>query len=92
MQAYVNITYDLNANKCSFQTNLKQERIKEILGNFLRLQIGAGEDHSPSAELEEYHVNITLNLIDDTFYSTNDCGNLGLRDGIVMLAVRQLSE
>lgn len=92
MQVFINITYDLDSNKCSFQTNLKQERIREVLEDFLRLQIGAGEDHSPTNELEKYHINITLDLTNDTFYPTDDCGNLGLRDGIVMLAIRQLSE
>ena len=88
---YINIIYNLKTNKCSFNTDIKRERISDVLSDFLRLQIGAGVDNSPSSELEEYHINLTLDLSDDTFYVDHDCGNLGLRDGILMLAVRQLA-
>ncbi len=87
---YLNVTYNIETDLCSFESDIKPEQQAEVLGDFLRMQVGKGEDKRPPAELKEYHIRLTLDLTTDTFRITHDCGNLGLRDGILLHAMHQL--
>ena len=87
---HLNVTYNIETDECSFESDIKPERQAEVLGDFLRMQVGKGEDKTPPVELKEYRIRLTLDLADDTFRVTHDCGNLGLRDGILLHALHQL--
>jgi len=87
---YVNIVYNVQTDEFTFESNMKPEHRAEVLADFLRAQIGGGKDNAPPIERQEYHVRLTLDLTDDTFRVTHDCGNLGLRDGLLLHAMERL--
>lgn len=66
------------------RTNLKPEFHEEVICDFLRTQIGTGSDSSPVAERDVYEISVACNLDGDTFSIQHDCGNMELRDGILM--------
>lgn len=89
---YLAITYNIETDLYSFKSNIKPECQAEVLGDFLRIQIGNGKDETPPVESTEYHIRLALDLADDTFSVTHDCGNLALRDGIMLNALHQLQK
>jgi hypothetical protein len=68
------------------------ECIEEIVGEFLRGQMGRGKDETPPNEQEVYTIKLTVDLSFDIFKASSDCGNKGLRDGILMYFLRALSD
>jgi len=89
---HLNVIYNIETDECSFESDIKPEQQAEVLGDFLRMQMGKGEDKTPPVEQKEYHIRLTLDLADDTFRLTHDCGKLGLRDGILLHALHQLQK
>jgi hypothetical protein len=89
---HINIAYDLGKDSYTFDTDVKQERISEVLTDFLQMQIGRGKDDTPPAERDVYHIRIKLDLSEDRFDVEHDCGNLGLRDGLLLNALKHLPE
>lgn len=79
---FVNLWYDINKDTFQVKSNAKDP--KEIVNNFLRTQIGAGRDDSEPSRQDVYQISLVLDLTEDTFVCGHDCGNLGLRDGILM--------
>jgi hypothetical protein len=92
MTVYLNITYNIETDSFTFESDLKPERRADVLEDFLRLQIGKGKDETPPADLKEYHIRLTLDLTCDMFHVRHDCGNLGLRDGLILHAIHQLQK
>ena len=84
---FVGVSYNLNSNQFEIETNAKDPR--KIITEFLRTQIGAGKDESPVNEIDDYKIRIDLDLSCDAFRCTHDCGNLGLRDGILLTYLRE---
>jgi len=82
---FLNIEYDIENDKYKFNSNAKEYRT--IIENFLRSQIGAGQDNRKPVEKDIYNISIELDLSNDSFKSSDDCGNYGLRDGILMNAL-----
>lgn len=72
------------------ETDVKDGYVAELIGDFLRGQIGAGADPSPADERDIYTIHIQLDLNGDVWHCKHDCGNLGLRDGILMDVMRRL--
>ena len=72
------------------ETDVKDERVAELISDFLREQIGAGADSTPPDERDLYTIHLQLDLDGDVWYCKHDCGNLGLRDGILMDVMRRL--
>lgn len=66
------------------ETDIKDEFVAELIGEFLREQIGAGRDSSSPDRREIYTIHLQLDLSEDVWYCKHDCGNLGFRDGILM--------
>ena len=88
---YFNLTYSPeNPDNYKIDSNIKAEHYDEVLTGFLQTQIGQGEDPSPAADLPEYHIQIKLDLSDDTYYSKSDTGNMGLTVGILMDVLNRL--
>lgn len=77
----VKIVYDVEADTFSVTGNAKDP--KGVATDFLRTQVGAGAENSPPNEQKEYTILINLELEQDVFSVSNDCGNKGLRDGIL---------
>ncbi len=68
----------------SFKTSFKEAVLSEVLGAFIQSQIGQGEDPSPARDLDFYTIRLELDVSTDTFRSSHNCGNKGLRDGILL--------
>ena len=66
--------------------------MQNVVEGFLRGQVGAGKDESPPNEQDVYHIRIEVDLSFDIFTSRHDCGNLGLRDGILLHFAKTLDE
>jgi len=87
VDVYFEFTWNPKTDKYNItSTNLKKEKkvFEEVIENYLYAQMGAGEDKSPSAKLEEYKIKIGLDLSEDIFYTESNTGNKGLTTGIVM--------
>lgn len=89
---FLDIEYDVKTDKVKVaNTNIKTEALPEILEAYLHTQMGAGKDERKPEEREQYHIRLELDLDGDVFTSYSDTGNKGLRDGILMHALQQLS-
>ncbi len=86
------LRYTLSTGELLYATDLKPEAIVNLLETFLESQIGAGGDATPPVEGDVYNIQIRMDLEDDTFYVSHDCGNLGLRDGILMQALGKFND
>jgi len=84
------IDFDIKHNLYCFNTNIKKSRIKEIISEYLRLQFGKGIDNSSPNQHDLYEIDISLNLRDDSFRCNHNCGNKGLREGILMNLLNKL--
>ena len=88
---WLKITFPVNKpDEFSYQGTFKEEVLPDILFEFLRSQIGAGADDKPPNIKEIYTIRLDLDLSDDTFQVSSDCGNKGLRDGILMVVGKKL--
>ena len=78
------IDYDFHdPEKSIIRTNAKREAVEEILGEWLRAQMGRGADESRPKKKDKYCIVIGLAVSDDTFTTTSDTGNKSLTCGIV---------
>ena len=88
---YLILKYRLNPEEARItDTNIRAEKLKEILSEYLRTQLGQGEDTSKAEEREDYTIKIGLNLSSDTFTTESNTGNRGLATGIVMRSLEIL--
>jgi hypothetical protein len=81
---FVEIKHTISTDTYTYKTNIKKESVSDIVSEFLRGQIGQGADKSKVNKQDTYTIRITVDLSYDTFRCIHDCGNLGLRDGILM--------
>jgi len=81
---FFNLKYFIKDDDFDIQTNIKKDQVDEIVTEFLRGQIGKGRDYSPTNEKKCYKIKIEVDLSFDIFKCKHNCGNLGLRDGILM--------
>lgn len=86
---FVNITYPVNdPENYKIESNAKEPA--KILEEYIRAIMGAGKDDKEAAILDVYNIRVEIDLTDDTFTATSNCGNFGLRDGIVMDVISRL--
>lgn len=86
------VTFPLDhPEKYTIEGNIKKERLEDVLSEFIMAQIGGGADDSPAEEHEVYKIHIQLDLSDDSFTTRHNCGNKGLRDGILMDVLKRLA-
>jgi len=84
----IELTYNIKTNEFKINSNCKQP--KDIILDFLRTQIGQGVDNNPpNNDQDIYNINIDLDLSEDRFTVDCNCGNKGLRDGILMAFINQ---
>lgn len=70
-------------------TNVKKEALSGVLEGYIRTQIGAGEDLSEPIDRDVYHIRMDLDLSDDSFRVSHNCGNEALCLGITLQALRE---
>ena len=81
---YIEINFNIEKEQFEYSTDIKENELDEILWAFLRNKCGQGADNSLPETRTKYDIYIELNLTDDSFNCKHNCGNLGLRDGILL--------
>lgn len=84
------IRFDTRTDKAEITSNIKDEMRAEVLSDFLRSQMGGGKDKSPANKKDVYEISLVLDLTDDSYRCSHDCGNKGLREGILMSVLQGL--
>jgi len=87
---YLYIDYDVEHDAFCYHTNIKQEKIADIVSEFLGTQMGKGADDRAPDIRDYYSIDLILDLSHDIFKVGHTCGNKGLRDGILMNLVSKL--
>lgn len=70
---------------------IKKEGAAEIIESWLRSQMGAGADSSEPKQRKTYHLEIDWYPSNDRFVCRSDCGNKGLRDGLLLYVLKELN-
>ena len=78
------LKYNVSEDAFNVQTNARERALPEIISIYLETQIGRGVDNSKADQRDEYTIDLDLNLEGDVFRCNHNCGNLGLRDGILL--------
>jgi len=69
---------------------LKPEAAPEIISNWLRSVMGDGPDGSQHNPLTTYHIELDWDPANDGLICRSNCGNKGLRDGLLMYVLKKL--
>lgn len=87
------IDYPMDETKePSILSDINREYWEEVLEGYIRLQMGKGEDKTPAQVREKYEIVIQIDLADDdAYYCRHDCGNKGLRDGILLKVLSRIA-
>lgn len=88
----VDFTIGEGAEEDSFELGgtIKEEAAPEIISNWLRSQMGEGPDTSEPVRRKTYRVEIDWNPRGDVFTCRSNCGNKGLRDGLLLYVLKKL--
>ncbi len=79
----LDIKYDIKRDRFEVGGDVKEEKRVDLVGMFLRSQLGQGLDRNEAEERDVYHITITWHPKDDSISVRSDTGNKGLRDGIL---------
>lgn len=88
----IEMTFDMKTEAVQIRTNAKHEVLSELISDYIHAQVGAGKDLTPPIERDVYKIAIGVELDDDSWGSSHDCGNKGLREGILMRILAILSD
>jgi hypothetical protein len=91
MMLTVGIKFDINKDKCEFYGNFTNAGIERILTEWIRSQMGGGEDTSPANRLDLYEIEIDWYPENDKLVCRHNCGNKGLREGIIARCLQEFS-
>lgn len=81
----IEMTFNMKDETAIIRTNAKHEKVQELLEDYLHSIVGAGKDTTPPETRDVYKIVIGVELAEgDVWGSNHDCGNKGLRDGIIM--------
>jgi len=90
---YMKVTYPIETpDEFQIETNAKPEVVGDLLGEFIHGQVGAGADNRPAIERNVYEITLSVDLSDDTWTVNHNCGNRGLREGILMDVMSRISQ
>lgn len=90
LDLFMDIAYDVNKRTFEISGNLNEVGQKTILETFLQHQVGAGKDNSKPNKRNVYNIHFKVDLSYDVIKVSDNTGNKGLRDGILMDIYRQL--
>ena len=62
------------------------------MSDYIRSQIGGGADSSEINRVDVYEIEIGLILAGDKFIVNHNCGNEGLKDGILLDLIGRISK
>jgi len=84
----VTLKLEYNIDKNTFDVETNAEDPKGLVSEFLRNQVGSGEDENPASLREIYSITLEFDVEFDSFTCYHNCGNLGFRDGILLNYLR----
>lgn len=88
----LDIEYDIRTDQHTFSGDVKPEMSGEIIGAWIRGQIGKGKDKSPPEERDVYHISIEWYPENDDLVCRSDTGNKSLREGILIDILKKISD
>jgi hypothetical protein len=86
------IDFVVKGELVTIATNAKFDKVEDLLEDYLMSIVGTGKDPTPMNELDAYKITLGLQLDDNTWGTSHDCGNKGLREGILMRVMRLVSD
>ena len=86
---FIELKYDIKKDEFSVNSDMKKDKIADIVSEFIRSQMGKGEDRTEANILDIYKITMYLDLSSDVFRCSHNCENLGLRDGILLDFIRR---
>lgn len=87
----IEMAFNVMTERVEIKTNAKREVVGELIGDYLHSQVGTGKDTTPAEKHPVYNITIGVELDDDSWGSSHNCGNKGLREGILMRVMSILS-
>lgn len=88
----IEMTFNMKEDTVRIRTNAKHDKVGDLLEDYLHAQIGSGKDTTPATEKDIYNITLGVELGEDIWGSSHDCGNKGLREGIVMRILTMLDK
>ncbi len=85
------IDYDFIGDEFWIGGNARFDRVKDLLLDYLRTKMGTGPDDRESNTLNLYQIDISIDLSYDIFKCHHNCGNKGLREGILLRLINRLT-
>jgi len=85
---YINLNYTLASDTFALVTNVADDKIVEVLSDYVRSQMGLGPDTLIANECPVYSISLGINLENDSFHVSANTGNDSLTLGIVMKYLR----
>jgi hypothetical protein len=80
---FIEIKYNIKNDSFETNSNIKEEKIVEIVLEYLRTQIGLGKDDRTAADKDIYSLRLELDLSEDHFKLAHDTNNMSLSMGIL---------
>jgi len=85
---YINLNYTLASDTFALVTNVADDKIVEVLSDYVRSQMGLGPDTRKANECPVYSISLGINLEKDSFHVSANTGNDSLTLGIIMKYLR----
>ncbi|MBU2589321.1 MAG: hypothetical protein KKA65_04145 [Nanoarchaeota archaeon] len=86
----MDITYYSKDGSFKILGNVEKKDQLNILSNFLRTQICKGYEIKKANEFDAYHISLKFDSSEDRYEVSDNTGNKGLRDGILMYIMAKL--
>ena len=85
----IDIKYNIKHGHFDVRSNIKKDKIADFVTDFLHNEVGQGADESETEKRDDYRIKIAMSFNDDCYWCWHDCGNKGLRNGILMRFVSE---
>ena len=89
---HVSLKHNVTRELYGVFTDMNVEGAKGVVEAFLSTQIGQGVDNNEANDLDICTVKLRCDLAYDIFFCTDDCGNRGLRDGVLVFFLKTLEK
>jgi len=90
MTITLKITHSFKEDSYTVSGDVKKEKVREIIKEWLRTQIGTGADESKPNEKDIYTIILQLELNGDVFSVKSDTGNKSLTTGILLDLIKKI--
>lgn len=88
----IEMEFDMKGDRVQIRTNAKHDKVVDLLEDYLHACVGTGKDPAPPEEHDIYKITLGVELGEDSWGSAHNCGNKGLREGIIMRVLKMLTD